>query len=185
MINCPDCYSKMERKLLDKRVPAYVCSSCEGTWISSSEYADWLENQAGKITIEPKLSEETPLPAVAKRKPLICPDCGRILKRYKIWPDVEFYIDRCGGCNGVWFDRDEWAVLTENDLTRQLYRFFTDEWQNQLKNEEMVSRLRTMYSERFGKSDYEKLRETKAWLENNSNRDQLLAYLMDKDPYKS
>lgn len=64
---------------------------------------------------------------------MLCPDCGRIVRRFKIWPNLEFYLDRCGGCNGIWFDQHEWEVFNEHWSVKNLNMFFTDEWQQKLK----------------------------------------------------
>lgn len=47
----------------------------------------------------------------------------------------------------------------------------------------MTSKLNALYREKFGESDYEKIKQVRAWLEANPNRNTLLAYLMDEDPY--
>lgn len=184
-MKCPNCFSPMKKMLLDDRIPGHVCTSCEGVWISSVEYADWMDAQKGTDSPDASFSEETALPEVAIRKPLLCPDCGRIIKRYKIWPNVEFYLDRCGGCNGIWFDKNEWDVLADYELTKHLNMLFSDEWQKSLRKEEMAGRLTAMYSDRFGEVDYSKLKEIREWIYSNESRDQLIAYLMDKDPYES
>ena len=46
----------------------------------------------------------------------ICPDCGRILIKYKVDNRLDFYLDQCGGCNGIWFDKNEWENLKLNNL---------------------------------------------------------------------
>ena len=55
----------------------------------------------------------------------LCPESGRILARYKILPDTEFYLDRCGHCNGIWFDKNEWDALVEHNLHDNVNEFFT------------------------------------------------------------
>ncbi len=62
--------------------------------------------------------------------------------------------------------------------------FFSDVWQEQLRNEEMKRRFEKMYLEKFGAADYQKIKEIRAWLEGHPQGGQLLAYLTDKDPYR-
>ena len=62
--------------------------------------------------------------------------------------------------------------------------FFTDVWQQKLRNEEMRRRFKKMYLDKFGAEDYQKIKEIRAWLEEHPLCGNLLAYLTDKDPYK-
>ncbi len=184
-MKCPNCHSAMKRELKEDRVPVYQCVACEGTWVSSSEYADWVESQSEVPVVEEISQESINLPVLGPRKPLLCPDCGRIIRRYKIWPNLDFYLDRCGGCNGIWFDQHEWAVFNEHWSVRNLNLFFTDEWQQKLKKEEMASRFEEMYLERLGERDYSRIKEIRSWIYSNPNKEQLIAYLIDHSPYES
>ncbi|MCR9133089.1 MAG: zf-TFIIB domain-containing protein [bacterium] len=184
-MKCPNCQSKMKRELMEDRVPVYRCVSCAGTWVSSSEFANWIEGQASVPVKEEISKESVNIPVLGARKPLLCPDCGRIVRRFKIWPNLEFYLDRCGGCNGIWFDQHEWEVFSEHWSVKNLNIFFTDEWQQKLKKEEMASRFSAMYLERFGEDDYNKIQDIRKWIYANSNKDQLVAYLLDSNPYES
>jgi Zn-finger nucleic acid-binding protein len=182
MKKCPVCQAKLNRILLEQNLPAFSCTSCEGIWISSNEYLSWLAPQ-GPTTEINDISEDNPLPVVDNRQALLCPDCGRFLRRFKIWPDIEFQLDRCGGCNGIWFDRNEWQTLKIKNMHHNISLFFTDEWQEKLRNEEMKRRFVKMYQEKFG-PDYQKIKEIRAWLSEHPQGGQLLAYLTDKDPYR-
>ncbi|MBN1313855.1 MAG: zf-TFIIB domain-containing protein [Anaerolineales bacterium] len=136
MKKCPICKAKLNRILLEQNLPAFSCPSCEGIWISSNEYLTWLARQNPDAK-DNEIGGDIPLPVVDNREAPLCPDCGRFLRRFKIWPDIEFQLDRCGGCNGIWFDRNEWQVLKQNNLHHNVSLFFTDGWQEKLRNEEM------------------------------------------------
>lgn len=125
-----------------------------------------------------------PFPVLDNRVAILCPDCGRFLRRFKIWPDIEFNLDRCGGCNGVWFDKHEWQTLKYYKLHHQVNMFFTDIWQQKLRNEEMKRHFEKMYREKFGVEDYQKIKAIRTWLEEHPSGGSLLAYLTDKDPYR-
>jgi len=184
MKKCPVCAVKLNRILLEQNLPAYSCTSCDGIWISSNEYLSWLTPQRGMAIEGIDLDGDIPLPVVDHRKALLCPDCGHILRRFKIWPAIEFHLDRCGGCNGIWFDRNEWQVLKAKDLHHNVPVFFTDVWQEKLRNEEMKRRFEKMYREKFGAEDYQRIKEIRAWLAAHPQGGRLLAYLTDKDPYR-
>jgi hypothetical protein len=42
-----------------------------------------------------------------------------------------------------------------------------------------------MYLERFGESDYQKIKEIRGWLQEHPNRNNLIAFLLDKDPFST
>jgi Zn-finger nucleic acid-binding protein len=185
MKKCPVCQkNQLGQVLLENELPAYECSECGGLWISSQEYLAWNGSQPNSLSQEVKLEGDLPFPVMDNRKATLCPDCGRILRRFKLWPDIEFHLDRCGGCNGVWFDKNEWQALSYHNLNHQVNLFFTDVWQQRLKNEEMRRRFEKMYLEKFGAEDYQKIKEIRHWLEKHPHGGGLMAYLTDRDPYK-
>jgi Zn-finger nucleic acid-binding protein len=189
MSECPVCKVEFKHILLERNLPASTCKKCEGVWISSSEYFSWLTPQEQGISTEQLTLAQgeivVPLPvADTIRKALLCPDCGHILRRFKIWPDFDFQLDHCGGCNGIWFDRNEWQVLKLNNLHHAVHLFFTKAWQEKLRDEEMRRRLAKMYQKKFSQEDYEKIQEIRAWLAEHPHGRELLAYLTDIDPYQ-
>lgn len=96
---------------------------------------------------------------------------------------INFYIDRCGHCNGVWLDKNEWEVLKAADLHDEINRIFTSPWQQRIADETAASKMDAFYLEKFGADDYEKIREIRGWLVGHPERSMLLAFLMDDDPY--
>src|SRR5262245_47838343 len=132
MKKCPVCKTLLTTESLEAGLPTYVCNQCHGLWISSNEYLAWLRTQP---PAPPELpAGDTPLPAFDTTKAILCPDCHHLLRRYKVWPDIEFYLDRCGHCNGVWFDQNEWQVLKARQLHDKVNMFFTEPWQRKLRN---------------------------------------------------
>lgn len=183
MKKCPVCQVELNHIVLEQNLPAYACPSCEGVWISSNEYLAWLGPQTESPLGEMVIAGDIPLPVVDNRKALFCPDCGRFLRRFKLWPDIQFHLDRCGNCNGIWFDRNEWQVLKLKGLHYKVALFFTNAWQEKLRDEEMRRRFEKMYQEKFGLADYQKIKAIRAWLAEHPLGGQLLAYLTDKEPY--
>ncbi|MEQ9265958.1 MAG: zf-TFIIB domain-containing protein [Balneolaceae bacterium] len=184
MKKCPVCEVKLNRVRLADEQPAFKCSNCEGTWISYHEYVQWIgPGQKNSIDVI-DTDYEVPLPVFENRKALLCPDCERILRRFKIWPNVEFHLDRCGYCNGIWFDKNEWEVLKLKGLEKYIHIFFTEAWQKKLKSEEMTVHFREMYKEKFGLVNYKKIKEVKSWLQDEELESELLAYLTNKNPYR-
>ncbi len=185
MKTCPICDMRFEDVLLESNLPAHQCPGCYGIWISSSEYFVWRgEDQI--LTIDDiDIKTTLPEPMLDTNKALLCPDCGRFLRRFKILPDVLFHLDRCSGCQGIWFDQDEWDLLKLQDLHLNVHLFFTDVWQQKLRTEEMRRRFEKMYLEKFGTEDYQKIKEIRAWITAHPLWGNLLTYLTDKEPYKA
>jgi Zn-finger nucleic acid-binding protein len=186
MNTCPICTLELEPILLDQGLPAFRCPRCRGLWISAVQYQDWLTIDRlyplPEIDIEKNF--ETPFPITDNNKALICPDCGHILRRYQVWPNLTFNLDRCSHCYGIWFDNNEWQTLETQNLHKQLFVFFTAAWQEKLHSQEMKARFQAMYLELFGSEDYQKIKSLRQWFADHPNGNRLLAYLIDKDPYK-
>lgn len=96
---------------------------------------------------------------------------------YKIALDIPFTVDHCGACNGMWFDRDEWASLQRRQLHDNLHQMFAEPWQRRLRIAEQRVRMDAIYRTKFGEQDYAEVRRVKAWLDTNPQRQALRAYL--------
>ena len=183
---CPICHTQLNQTVLVPDLPAYKCSNCEGIWISANEYFAWQQNETRSAwqSVDFTMSFEIPFPVSDNDRAILCPDCGRLLRRYRIWPNIQFNLDRCSHCNGIWFDRNEWQTLQAQNLHTTINMFFTETWQKQLRGEEIYSRFDKMYLALFGQDDYQKIKEVRLWLNHHPNGSRLLAFLTDRDPYK-
>jgi len=183
-MNCPICKTSLEyHALLESQMPAYRCASCQGVWISANEYLRWVQTQ-GAVLPE-KSASDADLPTWDTPGLKLCPACGHFLMRYRVLPGAQFYVDRCGHCNGVWLDKGELDVLVERNLHDKINQFFTQPWQTHLREEETHHALDKLYREKFGIGDYARLREMRAWLAEHPLRSMLLAYLQAEDPYRA
>jgi hypothetical protein len=43
--------------------------------------------------------------------------------------------------------------------------------------------MQQIYLDRFGEEDYAEIRRVRHWLDTKTNREELIAYLLDKEPY--
>ena len=114
----------------------------------------------------------------------LCPESGHIMKRFKIFPNVDFHLDRCGHCNGIWFDGSEWDMLASHNLQDQVNQFFTAPWQKKLREKESRANMDKIYKAKFGAEDYARIQEVRAWLEENPRRAMLIAFLQADDPFE-
>ncbi len=183
MKKCPVCKnSSLIEIQLEEGLPAERCEECQGTWLSSTRYLSWLRLHGPDLPEKESANSAPPIWDSQAIK--ICPDCGRIMSRYRVLPGIDLNLDRCGNCNGVWFDRDEWVILVDRNLHDNLNSFFTRPWQAQVHAEDTRRFLDKMYLEKFGEQDYARLKEFRGWLKDHPQRSMLLAYLQADDPYK-
>ena len=180
-MKCPVCkYESLETKEIEPNLFADVCLKCGGKWISSDNYSQWLKYH-GKILPEISVeSSEMKIPEFELAR--LCPKDGRILIKYDVGHKIPFKIDRCGSCAGVWLEENEWEILKSRNLHDELNRIFTDYWQEEISRNETKKSLETMYREKFGADDYEKIKEFKNWADDHEKRSEILAYLDDANP---
>jgi hypothetical protein len=60
---------------------------------------------------------------------------------------------------------------------------FTSFWQTEAQRLERKKKMEQIYVGRFGEDDYAEIKRIRYWLDAKVNREELLAYLMDKDPF--
>lgn len=182
-MKCPVCKTNTLGALtLDDNLSAQTCSQCGGIWILSNSYLAWQRAKARETSKKP--GEISFDPTWETKELKFCPECGHILARYKIFPNVNYYLDRCHTCNGIWFDKNEWDVLASRNLHDNLNEFFTHPWQEKLHKQETAQRMEELYLSKFGEADYEHIQEVRAWLQDHPRRSMLLAFLQADDPYK-
>jgi Zn-finger nucleic acid-binding protein len=80
----------------------------------------------------------------------LCPECGRILIKYGVGHGMNFTLDQCGHCLGIWFDKNEWVSLKQRNLHDEVHKVFTASWQTQARKEERKRNLERIYLNRFG-----------------------------------
>jgi Zn-finger nucleic acid-binding protein len=182
-MDCPVCKtSKIKPVELEKNLTAAACEACGGYWVSSNNYASWLEKHGPSLPEKP-FSEVT-FEVKEAQEAKICPECRRILLKYKVGHGLDFYVDHCSGCGGVWLDKNEWRALKARNLHDEIHRIFSTSWQRQIKHEEMKEKLEALYVGRFGKADYEKAGEVREWIQKHPHKDALVAFLTEDDPYE-
>jgi len=180
---CPVCKTEsLGSTTLVEDLPANRCTKCQGVWIDSNVYLVWRRSHEESLPERPGASQIDP--AWETNEVKLCPNCGRFLGRYKVLPGEPLYINRCRQCNGVWFDHHEWSALVERNLHDNVNEFFTRPWQERVRTEEIRAHLDRLYLEKFGSEDYERIKQTRDWLEGHERRGMLLAFLQSDDPYR-
>lgn len=180
---CPVCKNAvLEDKELELGLKGHSCNQCSGNWIRFRDYMVWKDESGGSVgllTADPGCSLE-----YDNRKANFCPDCGRLLIKYKVSGTMPFYVDHCASCNGLWLDRSEWEAIVGHNLQYQVNEFFTSSWQEKIRREMSAQRFEESYRKKFGDDNYNKLRDIRKWLYENDHKGEMLAYLIDENPYR-
>jgi len=181
-MKCPRCLDHpLHPVTLEGSLQAETCDRCEGYWLGGEKYDRWREDKEEtwlekepQVTLEVDDSEQVKL----------CPHCVRILIKYRVGHGTDFVIERCGNCNGVWFDKNEWETLKNQNLHDEIHQIFSQSWQTAIRRQENAEKLDQLYYQKFGRRDYEEIQKIWAWLKTRPQRQALLAYLNDENPYQ-
>ena len=178
---CPVCKDKrLTTSQLEEHLKAGHCSGCDGHWLARSNYENWTAHHTSEATPYEHVKLDTQDVAHAK----LCPECSRIMGRFKVGRGADFYVDRCSCCGGVWLDQHEWLALKKHDLHTQVERIFTTQRERETREADVAERLDAIYRDRFGTEVYAELKRVRGWLQEHPASDQLFAYLRDEDPYR-
>jgi len=183
VLKCPVCKTvELKAVHLETGLESYICEKCSGNWLTSEDYWAWLEQRSEILPEKPPTDEPQPIPDESTKRAKLCPECHRIMLKYKIGRNIIFPLDRCSTCSGVWFDRDEWKVLKRRNLHDEIHAIFSDKWQKQVREEERCRNLEAIFEDKFGKADYDEIRRIKQWLDAHPQRTALLSYLNNENP---
>lgn len=182
-MKCPICKGIfLEKIALINELYAHSCKSCGGNWIRYEDYWKWRESNL--CLLRKPFNIKNHLPVKDSTQAKICPDCGRILIKYRVDNSLNFYVEHCGNCNGMWFDKNEWENIKLNNLHGHIHSIPTKPWQKKIREEALRENLQDKYIKKFGRWDYERLKEMREWIYKKENRIEMLSYLLDEDPYK-
>ncbi len=181
-MNCPVCKSsKLVSSSLETNLTSLNCPTCAGNWIRGAEYWKWLEAHGPNLPERPAEDEDL---SVAERGDYIdCPECRFRMVKYLAGHGLNFTLDHCEGCKGIWLDRNEWETLKKRNLHDDLNAMLTSFWQAAARKEERKKKLEQIYIGRFGAEDYAEIKRIRAWLDSHRNKQYLVAYLTDADPF--
>ncbi len=181
-MKCPVCKSpELQATDLEAGLTFYNCPQCRGNWVRGVEYFKWLELHGPNLT--ERSDQDSGLALAEPGIHIDCPECRFRMVKYLVGHGLSFTIDHCEGCKGVWFDRNEWEALKERNLHDDLNSMLTSFWQKAAQKEVRKKRLEQIYIARFGPDDYAEIERVRAWLATRPNKQNLLAFLTDKDPF--
>lgn len=181
-MNCPVCEtSELVSTDLESNLTSFRCPDCGGNWIRGAEYWKWLEEHGPNLP--ERNDQDSGLSLAEPGRHVDCPECRFRMVKYLVGHGFNFTLDQCGGCKGIWLDRNEWEALKERNLHDDVHAMFTAFWQAEALKERRRKHLEEIYITRFGADDYLEITKIRAWLSTRTNRQELLAYLTDHDPF--
>ncbi len=180
------CTSCKEGSLLpdfiEEQLKAHICSHCRGVWILIENFMEWKKYNpdyqlSGKAFFEQEVSDT--------KKALICPVSGTFMRKIRISSEHECRLDYSTAARGVWLDYGEWELLKSDGLADSLNALVTQQWQDQIREQNTKENFRNIYKEKLGEVPYTKVKQFKLWLDKQPNKAELKAYLFADDPYSA
>ena len=172
ILSCPKCEGE---SLVDAAHGASRCNVCGGMFVPPSKFHELLASGEPPAHSDPSLARD----AVGGR----CPSDRSIMSRASINLGGEtppIHLERCGSCHGVWFDAEEWGILSGKHLLEHIDEFWSAEWRSAqrrtLEHEEDQRRL----EQTFGPELLAQIRSLATALRNHPRRSQALALLREE-----
>ncbi len=174
---CPNCRGAVLRSSeLQPNLCGSKCQVCSGTFIAGSAY--WAWHDKGVVGASDDIAGVPILEVHDVLKAKLCPGCGKILKRLKLGRGLSFTIDHCGGCEGIWFDANEWENLRAAGLHTQLHLVVSPKYQAQLAEVERRQLHEQRLLAKLGTEDLMEIKRIKAWIDGHPKRSELYAFLL-------
>jgi len=182
---CPVCKTiALEPKELVDAPATHACGQCGGKYIKSGQYFQWLDRHGANV---PELPPEAGanLPVVDSKPGKLCPECGAFLIRHPVGKGIDFHVDRCGHCGGIWLDADEWEILASRGLYDDIHMIFSEAYQTDIKRRQRSEDYRRTVTnildgklrQQCGEADLARLKEFQQWVACHPAAEQMYAYL--------
>ncbi len=179
-MKCPVCESiHLKQEALLPGLAGFACGGCAGVWVDRERYEMWRSGKSTAVLAagaEVKGIDAAALDVEDVSKAKLCPQCGHLLFPYRVGRGVDFRIDYCGACGGVWCDHNEWLALCEKGLHNKLHDIVSERWQLDLRCADLQRVREAAYEKRLGGA-YPKSVEVREWLVGQKDKDLILAYL--------
>jgi Zn-finger nucleic acid-binding protein len=176
-MQCPLCENVVlcDEKLVDN-LAAKVCKQCQGRWVQSFQYWKWLDLHGDTLTEKP-IECGADLEVNDSKAGKLCPECGRFLRHSKVGHGVDFCLDRCNNCGGIWFDKNEWEILVSRNLHDEVHFIFSAAWQKRIQEDEIKMTHEERIKKIVGEDDYAKLKSFAEWVNSSEHKNTMIGYL--------
>ncbi len=187
---CPACKKEtLAYHQLEANLGASKCTKCAGIWINSTQYEHWLNALSQRPSTPASADGGVRLSSGERPKAKFCPQCKYILTKYKVGHGVDFSLNRCAHCGGMWFDQNEWEILASRNMHVNVHSIFSASWQQSVRSEEHQAAMTEIWRDLLGEADLAEIKRIKEWLQNHPQAPTLYAFLLgdavrDKTPAK-
>ncbi|MEO0424678.1 MAG: zf-TFIIB domain-containing protein [Pseudomonadota bacterium] len=178
MANCPKCKHRvLLPTVLTAGLSARGCKGCRGAMVDLVAYRAWSDHQ-GIDAVRTEGGADIAVDDTAKA--VLCPNCDKLMLKFRVSPDTENRLDYCAGCDAAWLDGGEWQQLEHMGLRANLGSVFSEPWQRRVREGEVSRMQAATLRERFGeRHDY--LIAFKRWLQTQPDRHEIVGWLATPD----
>jgi len=150
------------------------CQKCGGMWLEFAKIPGFFEQISFE---EPKEFSVN----VNDGKTGFCPSGHGLMTRAKVEDNESpFYLEKCSSCGGVWFDKDEWQRIIENNLVECLSDIWCSSWQTQQRKEKSRNSYLKTNKNIFGEEVFEKILELAELLKGHHEKGRAIALLQEE-----
>ena len=110
---------------------------------------------------------------------MLCPECRKLLARFRVGHGLSFFIDHCAGCGGIWLDANEWEALKRTHLEDRIHRIFSAAWQAQILRDQQRQATEHRLIANIGQADFGELQRMTQWIEAHAHCNEIMAYLLE------
>ena len=107
------------------------------------------------------------------------------MRKLRLSSNTVHRIDYSASVGGIWLDKGEWELLKDEGLAGSLNSVLTAHWQRNIRIDSTKDNFSAIYTDKFGQVSYDKVKELREWLSQQSNKADLRAYLFAEDPYSA
>lgn len=124
--------STMIQREIEPGLIAHTCPKSGGIWIDHEHYWKWLLNQPGFPKPIDSIDDLPELDTDEHNKPLISPESGRLMIKYRVGHGLKFRIDYDATSGGFWLDKGEYELIRKRNLHDELHLICSPEYQLEL-----------------------------------------------------
>lgn len=176
---CPSCKTiTLVSHHLENSIPCDSCPQCSGVLLPLSAHTDEVViNKVGSdVSIETNRTE-----FANSKHALCCPNCQRVMVKFKVTADSAHTLDFCFSCAKVWLDSGEWFYLKSVGLHKRIRSITTDSWQHRLRDEVGAKLRIENFKQSVGQDAFSVIEPFRLWLLAQPKRDEILLHLSALD----
>lgn len=178
MKQCPICETvSLRRRTEAQSLQTSFCDACHGHWLEQEDLEAFSVAQSAIASSGPFTPD-----IVEAGRSMVCPNDGNLMIKYRLMVGVEFYMDRCTDCGGIWLDRQEWQILQSGEVSINLANLCNGLWQERTIQEQASSfinvRRDEVLKDLLSDDEYCELSRIRHWLDRHPKRREVIGSLL-------